>query len=204
MALEQVNRLRKMVTVMTDERFSAEDISLILKCLKFAATRHKDQRRKGADSSPYINHPIDVASRIWNTGKLYDINVVCAALLHDTVEDTEATFEELEKEFGKTICDLVREVTDDKSLPKARRKELQIEHAREISFEAKHIKIADKTSNIEDIRLSPPPDWSHERLQEYLAWSKKVIEQVRGVNKSMEEEYDKVLTKTHKSLEERS
>lgn len=182
------------------ENFSAEDISLVLKCLKFAASKHKNQRRKDKASSPYINHPIDVAQRIWNVGKYHDINVICAALLHDTVEDTEASFEELEENFGKTISELVKEVTDDKSLPKLERKQLQIEHAGNISFEAKHIKLADKTSNIEDIRLSPPPDWSHDRMQEYLDWSKRVIDRVRGVNKEMEEDYDETLSKANQSL----
>ena len=115
---------------MTNEKqFCAEDIGKILNAARFAAEKHRNQRRKDSQKSPYINHPLEVAERIWNTGKYQDINAICAALLHDTVEDTDATFEEIEELFGSEVLAMVKEVTDDKSLPKAERKRLQVEHA---------------------------------------------------------------------------
>src|SRR5580765_3021004 len=106
----------------------APDLSLVLRALSFAAHKHRDQRRRGAEASPYINHPIAVADVLVNEGRMPDTVLVCAALLHDTLEDTQATFAELEAQFGREIAQIVQEVSDDKSLPKAVRKRLQIEH----------------------------------------------------------------------------
>jgi guanosine-3',5'-bis(diphosphate) 3'-pyrophosphohydrolase len=178
-----------------------QDVGLLLKALKFAAEKHRHQRRKDKEQSPYINHPIEVAERIWNVGKHEDINVICAALLHDTVEDTDATFEEIEENFGHAIVDMVKEVTDDKSLPKATRKQLQIDHAPHLSQGAKHIKLADKTCNIKDIHRSAPPDWSVERRSEYLRWTEQVVSTISGTNAALEVEYYHMLDEAKKSLE---
>lgn len=183
------------------DTYSHADIALILKALKFAAEKHRHQRRKDAAGSPYINHPIEVAEKIWNVGEHGDVNTICAALLHDTVEDTDATFEEVDKEFGKVIGDMVREVTDDKSLPKAVRKQKQVEHAPHLSLGAKHIKLGDKASNVKDIHRTPPPDWSKERKAEYLSWTESIITTIRGTNPRMEEMYFEILTEARKSLE---
>src|SRR5689334_21040807 len=124
--------------------FEGKDISLILKALSFSAEKHKSQRRKGAEESPYINHPINVAQLLWEVGGVREIATIVAAILHDTVEDTETTPEEIEENFGQVVRKLVEEVSDDKSLPKAERKRLQIEHAPHLSLGAKQIKLADK------------------------------------------------------------
>jgi len=191
--------------VMSDSiRADQEEVGLLLRVLRFAAEKHRHQRRKDREKSPYINHPIEVAERIWNAGSYRDINVVCAALLHDTVEDTNTSFEEIEEAFGKTISDLVREVTDDKSLPKARRKELQVEHAPHLSTGAKHIKLGDKTSNIGDIYRSAPPDWSTERCSEYLLWTERVVSTISGTNPAMEKDYYELLDEAKKAVDKRS
>jgi guanosine-3',5'-bis(diphosphate) 3'-pyrophosphohydrolase len=122
--------------------------------------------------------------------------------LHDTVEDTDATFEEVDGEFGKVIGDMVREVTDDKSLPKAVRKQKQVEHAPHLSVGAKHIKLGDKTSNVKDIHATPPPNWSNERKLEYLNWTESIVSIISGTNPKMEEVYFEVLTTARKSLEQ--
>ena len=171
------------------------DLKLLLKALAFAAARHKDQRRKDVDASPYINHPVSLANVLCNEGHVTDIDVICAALLHDTVEDTDTTPEELEAEFGKTIGDIVMEVTDDKSLPKQQRKQAQIEHAAGISDKAKLVKLADKIANLRDVADSPPPDWSLERRQEYFDWAKAVIDRVRGVDEKLEAVFDSAHSK---------
>ena len=144
----------------------------LIAALAFAADKHKNQRRKDADASPYINHPIALANLLLNEAGVEDQRVLVAAILHDTIEDTDTTEQELVKHFGKDVADIVLEVTDDKALPKAERKRLQIEHAAHISRRAKLVKLADKICNLRDITASPPADWSIQRKQEYFDWAK--------------------------------
>ena len=167
-----------------------KELKLILKALNFAAQKHKDQRRKDAAASPYINHPIGLANILCNEGYVTEIEVICAALLHDTIEDTQTTAEELDVEFGPSIREIVMEVTDDKSIPKSQRKRLQIEHAAHISDKAKLVKLADKISNLRDVAHSPPPDWSLDRRQQYFDWAKAVVDQLRGVHPTLEAVFD--------------
>jgi len=166
------------------------DLKLLLKALQFSALKHKNQRRKDVDASPYINHPISLASILCNEAHVTDVEVICGALLHDTVEDTETKPEELESEFGAVIKNIVMDVTDDKSLKKHERKQAQIDHAAHISDQAKLVKLADKISNLRDVSVNPPPDWTLERRKEYFDWAKKVIDQVRGVNPGLESIFD--------------
>jgi guanosine-3',5'-bis(diphosphate) 3'-pyrophosphohydrolase len=168
------------------------DLKTLLKALAFAAHKHKDQRRKDVDASPYINHPISLADILCNEGHITDIETICAALLHDTVEDTETTAEELEREFGKTISNIVMDVTDDKTLPKAARKQAQIDHAAHISEKAKLVKLADKISNLRDVLGNAPADWPLERRQEYFDWAYRVIEQIRGTHSGLETLFDEI------------
>lgn len=166
------------------------NLKLLLKALAFAAAKHKDQRRKDVDASPYINHPIALADVLCNEGGVADIEVICAALLHDTLEDTDTLPEELEAAFGKTIRDIVMEVTDDKTLPKQERKRAQIAHAADVSDKAKLVKLADKICNLRDVANSPPPDWSLERRREYFDWAKAVIDGLRGVDAGLAAVFD--------------
>jgi len=156
------------------------DLALLLKALAFAAHKHREQRRKDAEASPYINHPIALADALVNEGGITDVEVLCAALLHDTVEDTATTHEELLDAFGSRIARIVAEVTDDKRLAKAERKRLQIEHAPHISREAKLVKLADKLCNLRDVAERPPAGWDLGRRREYFDWAKQVIDGLRG------------------------
>lgn len=158
----------------------------------FAADAHKNQKRKNPEQAPYIVHPAKVAALIAEHTGGADANLIIAGLLHDTVEDVGVTFEQIEEKFGKDVADLVREVTDDKSLPKQARKEAQIEHAAHASPRAKILKLADKTANLEDQLRSPPEGWSKERIDEYFNWSKRVVDQVRGACPALEARFDKV------------
>ncbi len=169
---------------------SENDLKVLLKALSFAAHKHKDQRRKDILASPYINHPISLASILCNEAHVTDIEVICGALLHDTVEDTETTPEELEQTFGEAIKNIVMDVTDDKTLGKIERKQAQIDHAAHISDKAKLVKLADKISNLRDVAVNPPPDWPLERRQEYFDWAKKVIDKVRGIHPGLEALFD--------------
>ena len=152
----------------------------LLEAISFAADKHRNQRRKDHEASPYINHPITVATILASEGGVDDEVLLIAAILHDTVEDTKTTFEELEERFGTEVTSVVREVTDDKMLIKSERKRLQVEHAPQASTRAKQIKIADKISNIRDITSKPPKSWTTERKQKYLEWAREVVIGCRG------------------------
>lgn len=168
----------------------ANDLKLLLKATAFAAHKHRAQRRKDAEASPYINHPIALANILCNEAGIADIEVICGALLHDTVEDTETTLDELEAEFSSAIRRIVSEVTDDKSLEKQERKRRQIEKAASISNDAKLVKLADKIANLRDITNTPPAKWSLERRQEYFDWAKQVVDQMRGAHHVLERLFD--------------
>ena len=166
------------------------DLKQLLKAIAFSARKHRDQRRKDIVASPYINHPISLADILCNEGHVTDTEVICSAILHDTVEDTDTTIEELEQEFGTTISGIVSEVTDDKNLDKAERKQRQIDHSANISNQAKLVKLADKISNLRDVSDSPPENWSLERKQAYFDWANLVIDQLRGVHTPLENIFD--------------
>ncbi len=137
---------------------------------------------------------------IARVGDVDDVAVLIAAVLHDTVEDTETTFEEIEEIFGSEVRDLVAEVTDDKSLPKAERKKLQVEHTARMSDRAKLIKIADKTCNVRDVAHSPPEKWDSPRRKAYLEWTNRVVDGCRGANIHLERYFDETLARGSESL----
>ena len=174
---------------------------LILKAAHFAAQKHRDQRRKDEDASPYINHPISVAKIISEIGNVEDPEVLAAALLHDTIEDTETTIDELIDNFGERVCSLVQEVTDDKTLPRLQRKQRQIDHAKEISEGAALIKLGDKISNVTDITNTPPTDWDSNRRLEYFEWAEKVINNCPKVNTSLEKYFKYSIQKGRKKMQ---
>jgi guanosine-3',5'-bis(diphosphate) 3'-pyrophosphohydrolase len=173
------------------------DISLILKALEFAAVRHRTQFRKGADKSPYINHPIQVANLLVNEAGEKDPVLITATILHDVIEDTVQTKKEkqelielISKIFGEEVLSITLEVTDDKSLRKKDRKRLQVEHAPLLSEKAKMLKIADKIMNVRDITVNPPVRWSLRRIRKYFDWSEKVVAGLRGIHMKLEDIFD--------------
>ena len=176
------------------------NISKILDAATFAAEKHKGQKRKGRDGDPYINHPLEVADLLVRVGGVEDADIIAAGLLHDTVEDCDVTFEEVASRFGEMVAGYVRELTDDKSLPKLERKRLQVEHAPHLSVGAKQIKLADKISNVGDVAKNPPEGWSTERRQEYVEWGAEVVAGLRGANSRLEEHFDSVAAKARDLL----
>lgn len=166
---------------------NAEWLGQFIKALHFAAVKHRDQRRKGSAASPYINHPIDLAHILWNEAGERDLNAVLAAILHDTVEDTDTTPDEIEAHFGRRIREIVEELTDDKSLPKQVRKDLQIRHAARKSTPAKRAKMADKISNVRELLHDPPKGWSRARQIEYVEWADKVVAECAGASPALAE-----------------
>lgn len=173
----------------------------LLKAISFAADKHRHQRRKDDEASPYINHPIAVATLLAEEGGVSDEAILLAAALHDTVEDTKTTFEELEEHFGSEVAGLVREVTDDKSLGKEIRKQLQVDHAAGAPRRAKQLKIADKTCNVRDITVRPPADWSLDRRRKDLTWSEEVVAGCRNVNPSLDHAFDQAIIRARSALD---
>jgi len=172
----------------------------LLRALEFAALKHRDQRRKGNHQAPYINHPIQVAALVATVGGCEDIAVLQAAILHDTIEDTDATPAEIEADFGRDVLALVLEMTDDMSLPSQQRKQKQVDRAATLSDRAKLIKIADKIANVGDIARHPPPDWTFERRRNYFNWTSQVIDRIRGTNAALEASYDEALRQAREIL----
>lgn len=171
-----------------------------LQAITFAAKKHATQKRKGADEQPYINHVLEVANLLANIGQVEDFDVLIAAVLHDTVEDTATTEAEIEEKFGAEVSKMVSEVTDDKSLPKAERKKLQIEHSPHLSNGAKLIKLGDKISNIRDVMENPPDGWSNERRIEYINWGERVINGLRGANTNLEKHFDDLIAQAREKF----
>ena len=129
-----------------------------------------------------------------------DTNLVIAALLHDAIEDCEVPRELIAETFGDDVASIVMEVTDDKSLPKAERKIIQIETASTKSPRAKVLKLADKISNLRALAADPPSDWSVKRRIEYVAFARKVAAGLRGVNESLEEQFEKAARAAERSF----
>jgi len=179
------------------------NLTTLIQAINFAAKKHSAQKRKGADEQPYINHPLEVINLLASAGNIEDYDVLIAAVLHDTIEDTETTEEEITRLFGANVCGMVLEVTDDKSLPKAERKQLQIEHAPHLSDGAKRIKLADKISNIRDVTENPPDGWSKERRLEYVEWGENVIDGLRGVNLNLEKRFDETVAEAREKFQSR-
>ena len=181
----------------------ASDVVAVARALDFAARKHSKQRRKGEAGEPYVNHLAEVARLVAEATGGKDTVSVLAALLHDAIEDTPTTREELQAEFGREVADVVAEVTDDKSLPKAERKRLQVETTPHKSRRAKLVKIADKTSNLRSIANSPPVDWDVKRQREYFDWAARVVEGCRGTNAILEKWFDEAHAAGLRALEKR-
>jgi GTP diphosphokinase / guanosine-3',5'-bis(diphosphate) 3'-diphosphatase len=173
--------------------------ALVVRALKFAADKHRKQLRRDK-TTPYINHPLAVADILADVGKIQDPDILAAAALHDTIEDTDTTEEELRTVFGARILSLVLECTDDKSLSKAERKRLQVVHAKEKTPGAKQIKIADKISNLNDLVEHPPLDWPLERKMAYIEWANDVFQGLRGINASLDDMFEKTIVHAKRRL----
>ena len=165
----------------------------LMKAISFAADKHRFQTRKDKAGTPYINHPISVVLTLIEIGKESDRDLLVAALLHDTIEDTQTTPEEIQSQFGKTVLDIVLEVTDDKSLSREDRKHHQIIYASKKSAAARKLKLADKICNVSDVIHHPPDNWSVERKMNYLLWAEQVLEGLKGANPLLEHRLTEII-----------
>ena len=159
-------------------------MSRVFRAIEFAARKHVKQFRKGT-AGPYISHPMGVMW-ILTRCEVKDSDTLIAAVLHDTVEDTDTTLEEIEELFGETVAKYVSEVSDDKSLPKAERKRMQVEHAKDASKSTRLIKLADKYHNLDSLVKDPPKGWDAKRIQGYFVWADAVIQAAGDVNPLLE------------------
>lgn len=180
----------------------ADTISLdaILTAAIFAAHKHQGHIRKDDRGSPYVTHPLSVARLIYQIGQVQDTHILIAAILHDTIEDTPTSPDEIRDRFGEDVLSIVLEVTDDKSLQKERRKQLQVIHSPHLSYGARIVKLADKIVNCQDILHMPPKDWTLVRRQDYIQWAADVVAQIRGTNPPLEAVFDEMLTEAEKEL----
>lgn len=186
-----------------------DETGLLIKAVNLSANRHRSQRRKDKEGSAYVNHPVQVMELLWQVGGVRDSEVLIAALLHDTIEDTvkpnskgkELLEQEIRDLFGQSVLDLVLEVTDDKRLNKDERKLHQEKHAQFLSPRAKLIKLADKTCNVRDIAEHPPQFWCSGRKVEYLDWAESVVKNMGSVNQAMEDNFHKIARECRKRIQ---
>ena len=169
------------------------DLRLIINASKFAAEYHGGQVRKGAVARPYITHPLEVARIILEEGGIADVEVLAAAILHDTIEDTGASREDISENFGDRVCSMVLECTDDKRLDKDDRKRLQIVNAPGKTAGAAVIKLADKIANVRDITFYPP-NWTAERKSEYIQWATQVVAALPSGNEKLRTVFAKAVS----------
>lgn len=177
--------------ILTEESF---DIEKLYQAVEFSAEKHLGQIRKDAEKTPYIVHPLGVAKLLWEKGKVRDINVLVSALLHDTLEDTDATESEIESLFGQRVKEIVLEVTNDPLLSSQENKQRQIDHAPSLSTEGKLVKLADRLYNVQDL-TPPPPSWSKEHIEGYYSWGEKLLLVLKGTNEGLEKALQEELEK---------
>lgn len=169
------------------------ELERLLKAVEYAAEKHNGQVRKDAESTPYIIHPIGVARLLWEVGNIRSINILTSALLHDTLEDTDATEQEIETLFGTRVLYTVKEVSNESGLSTQKNKERQIEHAPTMSLDGQLVKLADRLYNIRDLN-NPPPSWSDEKVSEYYGWGEKLLKRLKGTNEGLETALKKLIS----------
>lgn len=172
----------------------------VIDAILFAATRHTGQFRKDG-VTPYINHPIEVMHLLAFTGNISDPEILMAAVLHDVIEDTDTSADEIAERFGQRVADIVLELTDDISLNKEERKHQQLLGCTGLSDAAKLIRISDKICNVYDILYAPPGDWDMQRRKEYLAWANSVVIKISGTNEGLEKHFEELVIESVRCLE---
>ena len=172
-------------------------MNLVLKATQFAALKHCDQRRKDG-KTPYIIHPISVAMILSEIGSIEDPEILSAALLHDTLEDTDTSVHELDKNFGSRVRIIVEELTDNDMLTFSQSKQMQIDNAPYLSKDATLVRIADKISNVSDVIENPPPEWNQKRCNKYVDWAEAVMNNCQKVNQDLENHFFELLTEYRK------
>lgn len=176
-----------------EKSMTSQEIQNICSGIDFAAEKHRFQTRKNKEKTPYISHPIGVAYHLMEVGEVRETSMIIGALLHDTVEDTQTTFEEIENKFGKQVVSLVRELTDDKSLSREARTRFQVINASHKTKEAAQIKLADNLFNLNDLYNNPPSDWTQTRIDRYYEWAQSVIDRLPEANDRLHSAVEEII-----------
>lgn len=169
------------------------DFDKLLAAVEYSAEKHKGQQRKNPEKTPYIYHPLSVTYLLWETGKIRSLNVLIAALLHDTLEDTDATEEEILEKFGSRVLYTVKEVTNAPDLSSYENKVLQVQKAPNLSLDGQLVKLADRVHNITDLSENPPATWTPEQVDAYHEWGKRLLEVLIGTNQGLEQRLQHLL-----------
>jgi uncharacterized protein (UPF0147 family) len=176
------------------------DLRRLTKALLFAAEAHRNQRRKGAAQEPYLNHLVEVLDLLVQATDGTDTDMLIAAILHDVVEDTSASYEDVAKKFGERVAGIVRENSDDMTLPKAERRRARIAAMPLKSREARLVKMADVISNLRAIAVSPPAGWSADRKLGYLEGCRQLIDAGRGTDAAIERTFDQTADDVERTI----
>ena len=176
------------------------DLRRLTKALLFAAEAHRNQRRKGAAQEPYLNHLVEVLDLLVQATDGTDTDMLIAAILHDVVEDTSASYEDVAKNFGERVAEIVRENSDDMTLPKAERRRARIAGMPLKSREARLIKMADVISNLRAIAVSPPAGWPADRKFGYLEGCRQLIDAGRGTDAAIERTFDQTAADVERTI----
>lgn len=194
--LMEYDNLSKMLknAYLADSKMNEGDIHIVLEAVGFAAEGHNGQLRENPEKTPYIIHPIRVTEHLMTIANVHERDILVAALLHDTVEDTKITFADIQKSFGTTAEGYVRELTDNMSLPQEERMKLQIETAPKKSLAAAQIKLADKYDNLKSLQSNPPATWDQKKIDEYFLSAKKVTSSLPAANVPLKKAVDDVIS----------
>lgn len=176
------------------------DTKKLLRAITYGAEKHQGQTRYDAEKTPYIIHPLQVCDNLWEIGEIRNLNILIAAILHDTLEDTSATEEEIQRYFGARVCETIKEVTNDPNLGSEENKQRQIDHAPLMTQDARLVKLADRLANIVDLNTSPPSSWSPEKVNGYSAWGQKLLISLKGTNAPLEKALQKEINIKRKEL----
>ena len=171
---------------------------MILKALNFAREKHEGQFRKDEFQRPYIVHPVGVYGLLFNAG-IENEDVLCAALLHDTIEDTNTTFDELAIEFNIEVAGLVGEVTNNPAISKAKQKLMQLEDAPYMTNGARLVRFADKINNLNDIAEFPPVGWDKAKKDRYVEFCKELIPLLNIDNEYLNKKFKEAIKKLEKA-----
>ena len=172
----------------------------LIDAILYAASSHAGQLRKDC-VTPYINHPIEVMHLLVYTGGIEDHEILMAAVLHDVIEDTSVTAEDIAERFGKNVASVVLELTDDVTQPKEERKRLQLQNAGKLSRAARLIRISDKICNVYDMLYAPPGNWDLKRRKEYIEWANAVVKKISGTNEGLESHFEELIEESFRFLE---
>jgi (p)ppGpp synthase/HD superfamily hydrolase len=169
------------------------DEILISEADAFAERAHFGHTRSNQAKEPYINHLREVANLVKISGG--DTEEVCAGLLHDSVEDTSVTLNEILENFGPEIYKIVEALTDkpeSNKLPTLERKTLQAKHVKRENTKIKRVKLSDQISNVICVTVDPPLKWERQKCIDYIEGARRIAFECSGVSEYLDKKFNEV------------